>query len=91
MSKPLAAHDLIANDEKESPIKKLPYLNTRTDFLQFDPLEYLLGMERGGLVNDLPGDVLLEVRLNLVREFFKGYWIIVPEYDILQHLLNSMH
>ncbi|KAG6916494.1 hypothetical protein DXG01_006620 [Tephrocybe rancida] len=90
MSEPLATHDLNANGDEASPINKLPYFNTRTDFAQFDPLEYRMGMQRGGLLRDLPGDILLKVRLNLILPFFESLWILLPEDDILKELMITL-
>ncbi|KAG6907550.1 hypothetical protein DXG01_008536 [Tephrocybe rancida] len=72
MSEPLVVHDLITNDDEESAIEKLPYFNMRTDFEQFDPPESRMCMEHGGLVRDLPGDIHLNVRLDLIRAFLRA-------------------
>ncbi|KAG6906579.1 hypothetical protein DXG01_013089 [Tephrocybe rancida] len=50
-----------------------------------------MGMKRGGILNDLPGDIALNVRRNLIHAFFKGLWIILPDDDILKELMSALY
>ncbi|KAG6909002.1 hypothetical protein DXG01_002388 [Tephrocybe rancida] len=91
MSKPLAVQDLIANDDETSPLKNLPYFNITTDFEEYDPLEYCMGMKRGGLRRQLTGEIHPKARLNLIEASFESFWALVPEDDILKELMVALY
>ncbi|KAG6855498.1 hypothetical protein H0H87_001993 [Tephrocybe sp. NHM501043] len=89
MSEPLAFDDLIADDDESSEIEDQPYFNMESDLAWFDPLEYHMRMPRGGLLG-LPGDLSIKMRSNIYDAFFESFWILLPEDNVLEALLETL-
>ncbi|KAG6856198.1 hypothetical protein H0H87_006683 [Tephrocybe sp. NHM501043] len=83
MSKPLAAHDLMANHDRASLIQDLPYFNTTTDLDWVrSPITALTS------VTDVQLPSL--THLNIAWVCDGSYWILLPEDDILKELLAAL-
>ncbi|KAG6824229.1 hypothetical protein H0H92_007603, partial [Tricholoma furcatifolium] len=60
MSNSLAVHDLIANNDEASPMEDLSYLDPVKEIEWFDRIEFHMGMRRGGLERNVPGEKILK-------------------------------